>query len=133
MLLPITSLYASLLVVIILFLSFKVGTARGKFEISLGDGGNPQMLEAIRRHGNAIEYVPMAVILFALLEINEANVMFLHALGAALVVSRILHPIGLKAGSMNEISRAAGTGGSVLVMVVSAAYLIWMAATDMAV
>lgn len=131
MLLPITSLYGSLLVIIILFLSFKVGATRGKLGISLGDGGNPQMLEAIRRHGNAIEYVPMAVILIALLEVNEANVIFLHSLGAVLVLSRILHPMGLKVGSMNEITRGAGMGGTVLVMAVPALYLIWLAVRNL--
>ena len=131
MFLPVTSLYGSVLVLIILYLSFKVGAMRGKLDISLGDGGNPQMLEAIRRQGNAIEYVPLAVLLIALLEVNEANSVFLHVLGAVLVLSRILHPMGLKADSMNELARGLGSGGTVLVMVVSAVHLLWMVAASM--
>ena len=131
MFLPVTSLYGSLLVIIILFLAFRVGAMRGKLNISLGDGGNPQMLEAIRRHGNAIEYVPMAVLLIALLEVNDANLIFLHTLGVVLVLSRILHPMGLKTNSMNEVLRGAGAGGTVLVMAVSALYLIWLAVRDL--
>lgn len=127
MILPITSLYASLLVVIILFLAFKVGSTRGKLDISLGDGDNPEMLEAIRRHGNAIENVPITVFLMALMEANEAHAVFLHTLGAVLVLARILHPMGLKADKMNDLLRGLGAGGTVLVMVVSAVYLIWAA------
>lgn len=130
MFLPITALYGSLLVLIILWLSFKVGVARSKFNVSLGDGGHPELLEAIRRHGNAIEYVPMAVIMLALLEVNEANTIFLNVMGAILVVSRILHPMGLKADRMNELLRGAGAGGTILMMAVAACYLIWMALGD---
>ncbi|MFK7958226.1 MAG: MAPEG family protein [Lysobacterales bacterium] len=125
MALPVTALYAAVLALIMLVLSFATGGSRAKHKISLGDGGHPELLAAIRRHGNAVEYVPMAVILLGLLEANGTGNSWLHGLGAALVVSRIAHPIGLSASRMVHPLRIIGTAGTSLVTVIAAGYALW--------
>lgn len=125
MLLPVTALYGGILTFILLWLSFGAGAMRGKAKISIGDGGNVELLEKIRRHGNAIEYVPMAIILIGVLEANGANAILLHVLGVVLIISRIAHPLGLKADNMGHPLRAIGSGGTALVMVVAAGYAVW--------
>ncbi len=123
--LTITALYAGVLTIIVLGLSFRAGAMRGKKRISIGDGGDMQLLEAVRRHGNAIEYVPLALILLGVLELNGASNAWLHGLGGVLVIARITHAIGLKADNIAHPLRAVGAGGTALMMVVAAGYAIW--------
>ena len=131
MTIPITALYASLAALVLTWLSFKAGTLRGKKKISVGDGGDVEMLEAMRRHANAVEYVPIALILIGVLELNGANTIFLHVLGALLVLARIAHPLGLKADNMGDPLRAIGAGGTALVIVVAAGYALWQVVGSM--
>ncbi len=52
MLFPITALYAALLMVIMAFLGFKIGSLRGSTGISILHGDNMGVAVAMRRHGN---------------------------------------------------------------------------------
>lgn len=131
MTLAITALYAGLCAFVLTWLSFKAGTLRGRKKISVGDGGDIEMLEAMRRHANAVEYIPIALILIGVLELNGANSTFLHVLGALLVVTRIAHGLGLKADKMDDPLRAIGAGGTALVIVVAAGYALWQFAGTM--
>ena len=88
----ITLLYGGLLALVFLMLSARVVQGRGKGGVSLGDGGQPELLRRIRGHANFAEYVPLQLLLLALLEGNGGLAAWaLHALGATLVVSRLLH------------------------------------------
>ncbi len=90
----ITLLYAGLLGVMSIILSAGAGVLRGKTGISIGHGDNPELLLAMRRHGNFVEFVPFAVILLGLLEMNGVGTTSLHVLGAVLVVARVCHAVG---------------------------------------
>ena len=128
---PITALYAGLTTLILFWLSFGAGSLRGKLRVSLGDGGNVELQEKIRRHGNAIEYVPMAIVLLGIAELNGAGATFLHVLGIMLVVARIAHPLGLKADNIEHPLRFVGAGLTALMMVIAAGYVIWQSITAM--
>ena len=88
---PITMLYAGALALVLLMLSIRVIQARGQTKVYMGDGGNELMLRRMRGQANFVEYVPMALILIALLEYRGAAPWLLHALGATLLVARLLH------------------------------------------
>ncbi len=120
----ITALYAGILGLMALVLSFFPGSMRGKTGISIGDGGNQELLLAMRRHGNFVEYVPLALILIGILEFNGAPAGALHALGAGLVVFRVAHAVGLKADTIHGWGRAIGAGGTALVIVVASVWAI---------
>ena len=66
-----------------------------KLRVPLGDGGNPQMLRMIRLHGNAAEYIPLALVLMAIYEINGGWHTALHVIGIALVAGRVLQTWGM--------------------------------------
>ena len=83
------------------------------------------MLEKIRRHGNAVEYVPMAVVLLGIAELNGAGSTLLNVLGVMIVVARIAHPLGLKADNMAHPLRIVGAGLTMLMMLIAAVYVIW--------
>ena len=66
----ITALYAGILSLIMVALAVNVTIHRAKLRVPMGDGGNPIMLRMIRLHGNAVEYLPLALLLMAIYEIN---------------------------------------------------------------
>lgn len=113
----VTLFYAGILGLISIALAFRPGTMRGKVGVSVGDGGNPELLLAMRRHANFTEFVPMAVILLALLELNGLSLLAIHIFGGVLVAARILHATGLKLDDMSTPGRALGAGGTALVTV----------------
>ena len=72
----ITAVYASLLAIWLVFLSFRVIALRGSpvFAFLNINTDDEEMLQrAIRAHGNLTEYAPMMVILLYLLETNGTD------------------------------------------------------------
>ena len=92
----VTLLWAGVLGIMSIAVAFPVGSLRGKLGVSIGDGGDQNLLLALRRHGNFTEFVPLALILMGLLEMNGLSAMTMHIFGAILVVARICHAIGLE-------------------------------------
>lgn len=93
---PITTFYAALLGVVLLYLSLMVIKRRRELAIGIGDGGEKHLQQDIRVHGNFVEYVPLCLILLLLAELNQTSAWFLHAVGATLLVSRLMHAYGLR-------------------------------------
>ena len=85
---PITALYLALFAVLSGALAFPAGRLRGSTGISVGDGGNPDLLLAMRRHANFVEYVPLLLVMLAALELNGASATVLHGIGGSLFVAR---------------------------------------------
>lgn len=111
---PITSLYAIPLAVIFLALWIGVTKTRSALDVSIGDAGNIDLHERIRRHGNFAEWVPMILILMVLAEGQGAGPLWLHAAGVLVVVGRIVHPLGLRADNATHPLRIAGNSACIL-------------------
>ncbi len=126
--LPITALYAGILTIFALVLSFQAGGFRGKSGISVGHGepANMELAQRVRVHQNFLEYVPMAIILMGIIELNGGNATFLHVFGVVLIIARIAHAIGLKHDNMAHPGRAIGAGGTALISLIAALYALWM-------
>ena len=120
----VTMLYAGILGLMSIILAFGVGTKRGATGISVGLGEDPELLVANRRHGNFTEFVPLALILMGLLELNGVSAFTTHVFGATLVIARICHPLGLKADVMTHPLRAIGAGVTALLTVVMSIWAI---------
>jgi uncharacterized protein len=121
-----TSLYAALLAIVCIVLAGMVGSLRGKKKtISLGDGGDPDLLVAMRRHLNFVEYVPLALLLIALVELNGGSKTLIHALGAILLAARIIHPFGIDANDMRKMPRFIGAFATIAVTLIAAGTLLW--------
>ena len=93
--LPVTSLFAALLALMLFTLTMTVIVTRMTTKTDLGDGDNPSMFRRIRAHGNFVEYVPMGLILLGLNEVSGAGAIWLVTIGALLLVGRILHAAGM--------------------------------------
>ena len=119
-----TVLYAGLLGLLAIGIAAPAGRLRGQLNISVGDGGNPELLCAMRRHANFVEWAPLALLLIALLELNGTSTGAIHVLGATLVISRLLHAAGMRPQQMRTPGRFIGATGTMLVIAVSSVWLI---------
>lgn len=117
MMIPITALYAALLVAVLVCLTTRIGLLRAKTGISILDGGNARLAVEMRRHGNFAEHVPLAIVLMAIVEINGGSSLFLHVVGIALVISRVAHPFGLHHDRVQAPLRLIGAVGTSLVTI----------------
>jgi uncharacterized protein len=120
------AVFAGLNILIHIALTFGVIRARQKHKILLGDGGNPDMLRAIRAHGNATETIPLGVAALILLAILDAvPLLGLLVVGGLLTVGRFLHAIGLSGTSGVSFGRAVGTLATGFALIGAAGLLLW--------
>ena len=96
-----TMLTAGLLGLLIVALGLRVSAIRRSAHVSLGDGGNPVLEQRIRAHGNAVETIPIALILLGLAERALGQPWYLVAMAVVLVIARLIHPIGMAMPSPN--------------------------------
>ena len=122
--LPTTALYAALLALLGCALAVRVLMLRLRLQASLGDGGDPRLRRAVRAHGNFAEYVPLALLLMLLLELNGAGAWLLHAGGILLLVSRAVHAYGVSQLRERLAWRLAGMVGTFTVLSFGAAGLL---------
>lgn len=123
----ISLLFASLHVLLMLILAVRVVGYRRAQKIGIGDGGDKLLARRVRVHANFIEYVPLALLMLALLELSGLPAAWLWALGGTLLVSRILHAAGLSRHSGYSIGRFWGTLLTWIVLVTMAAAGMWLA------
>ena len=91
----ITLIIAAALGLLNVWLGLRVIRVRQSRKVSLGHGEVPGLEARCRAHANFNEYVPMALILMGLIEMNVGGSRWLWPVGALLVVARVLHPFGL--------------------------------------
>jgi hypothetical protein len=96
----ITSFYAALLAIIMIFLSVKIIINRKSSKIPLGFAnpgfdGDDFLQRKIRAHGNFIEYTPIFLIMLLLVELAGLNKYFIHFFGLIFFVGRLTHAYGI--------------------------------------
>ena len=108
MTLTITPIYAALLALLFLVLSWRVIQYRRAKIISLGDTGDKNLLKRMRAQANWAEYTPIALILMLLTELRGAPEIAVHLMGIALLAGRILHAVGFASTPQKIILRQLG-------------------------
>lgn len=122
----ITALYAGILGLMLVALSWRIMRMRAKLEVMVGDGGERELNVAVRMQGNFIEYVPMALLLLSFNEILGWPPFAVHALGAALVAARLCHVHGM--AQKNAAGKGRRIGARLTFLVIIAASLLCFAA-----
>jgi uncharacterized membrane protein YecN with MAPEG domain len=120
----ITLLYAALCTLLMLVLAGRVIAFRFRHRIGLGDGGQPELQRRIRVHANAVEYLPLALLLLGGMELNGYPDAWIHGFGATLFASRLAHAWGLSRHGGTSFGRFAGTTLTLLLMAAMAVFAI---------
>jgi len=124
----ITAAYVAVLALLYAALGLQVVRLRRGNRVGFGDGGSADLRSAIRAHAHFAEYVPIIVVMAAMLEISGLPAMSLHVLMGALLVARLLHPFGMYAKPQTMRFRFCGVGGmaaTTLVMIACALLILW--------
>jgi len=103
-----TPLYAALLALLFIALSFRTIRLRRRHRIAVGDGDNAELRRAMRVHANFAEYAPLALLLVFFVEADGAPKLWVHALGIALLCGRVLHAWGFSQPLENFRYRVSG-------------------------
>ena len=121
--LPATTITAALLGLIYLALSYRVSQVRLSDKVSMGDGGNETLIARMRAHANFAEYVPLILILMALIELarGAGAGFWLWLAGAAIVIGRLLHAWGMALPAPNKPR----IGGTLLTWTTLALLSLW--------
>ena len=123
----ITGIYAAIAALLIVILGVRVTLRRRAVQVGIGNGGDAILARRIRAHANAAEYVPLALLLLLILELNQTQPMLLHVFGCLLIASRILHGFGLSMSPTVTPGRAIGIALTWFVIAAMALLLLWQA------
>ena len=91
---PVFFVCAGLLGLLAVSLTLYVGRLRTTKKIFLGDGGDREMLTAIRAHANFMEFVPLCLLMIYMVS-DFHGFWTVAALSTALLLARALHAGGL--------------------------------------
>ncbi len=87
----VTTGYAVVLCGWLIYLAVQVIRQQRKHQVLFADGGVDAFVRARSSQSNSTEYVAIFLILLGLAEMNGVNVWWIHSLGVAFVVGRLLH------------------------------------------
>ncbi|MBV4365129.1 MAPEG family protein [Erwinia phyllosphaerae] len=96
----VSALYVVLGALFLIKFSFDVVRLRRQYRVSHGDGGFYELQTAIRIHGNAVEYIPLALLLLVVMEMNGADMWMLHLSGLFFFLGRVLHSYGMRTSTL---------------------------------
>ncbi|MEZ5668826.1 MAG: MAPEG family protein [Alphaproteobacteria bacterium] len=129
-------LYAGLNTLILLWIALATGRLRQRTGIYIGDGGNMHLVRILRGHANALETIPVVLILMLLMAAFAAPAWVIHLFGIALTVGRFFHAMHFIAADAPGWQRRIGAGLSLLVALLAAlgviGHAIWLMAAPTA-
>jgi uncharacterized protein len=95
MILPVSLFVAGGAVLINTWLGIRIGQVRTREKISIGDGGNESLIRRMRAQANFIEFTPIILVLFALVELACGTCTLLWVAAALYLLGRVAHAIGM--------------------------------------
>ncbi|WP_420470727.1 MAPEG family protein [Brevundimonas sp. FT23042] len=120
------ALWTGLSLLFVLWLSIRISAGRRKLKVSVGDGGHAELTTSTRAFGNAIEYIPVALVALAVIAVFYSAAI-VHLVGGAFFLGRILHAWGMAQAKQPAIGRMLGMILTYLTFIGSAGLLIFAA------
>ena len=120
----VTLLFAALFGFLHVIFTLRVGGYRFKSGISLGDGGDDELRNRIRAHGNFIENVPIGLLLLLLNDLSGTSDTTLMILGSIFLAARVLHYVMIVSRNLPIVLRPVSMIGTLGVIAVSAILLL---------
>jgi uncharacterized membrane protein YecN with MAPEG domain len=97
-------------------LAVRVARLRQANRASFGDNDSAELRSAIRAHANFIEYVPIITLMVGMLEMSGMPTMRVHLMMGALLLARLIHPIGMYVGPRTWQFQVCRVGGILLTL-----------------
>lgn len=121
---PVTGLAAALCGLLLLLLALRISQLRLRHKVSLGDKGIPELLRAIRVHGNTVEHVPVFLIQCACYELAAGRDALLTGCVVLFLLARVVFAWGLSRSSLSLARRAGASLTYVVELVLPVALLV---------
>jgi len=115
MILPVTLTAAAAAAILSIWLMVRVGQVRGSQKVSVGDGGNEQVIRRMRAQANFVETAPFVLALIAAIELSGKGAAWLPYVVGVYFIGRILHAFGMEADGLAK-GRAIGTTATLLIL-----------------
>ncbi|MFC3698090.1 MAPEG family protein [Sphingobium xenophagum] len=120
MLLPITLTFAAACALLNLWIATRCARIRISGKILHGDAGNTLLARRMRAHANFVEYTPIVLILFLVVELAVGASLWLWIGALVYIVARVAHAFGMDA----EAPTPWRAGGALLTWLVTAGLAI---------
>ncbi|KGQ18536.1 DUF1625 domain containing protein [Lysobacter dokdonensis DS-58] len=125
--LPVTALmFAALHALLLMALTLQVVRWRTQARVGIGAGESRELARWIRVHGNFTEYVPLTLLLLALLEIAGVGRQWIFTGGVVLLLGRVLHAWGLGRHAGTSVGRFLGMLLTMVVLGGATATALWI-------
>jgi uncharacterized membrane protein YecN with MAPEG domain len=108
MYLPISLSAAAAAALLNLWLSIRVGMVRQAKKVSVGDGGEEDLIRRMRAQANFVENTPIVLILIAVIEASRPGNRWLAGVALLYILARIAHGVGMDGGAL-KTGRMIGT------------------------
>ena len=130
-LLPITSMIAAIMAIVMLPLTIQIsmrrmelGKAMGDIGgVPFGDANDPLLRRRVGAFSNFMEYVPMCLLMLALMEYNSASQILTWSTGGLLVLGRVVHALSTLYTN-NPLPKAIGMFMTYAAFILTALWLI---------
>jgi uncharacterized protein len=106
--LPITLCAAAAAAAINIWLSIRIGMLRTAKKISIGDGGDMDLIARMRAQANFIENTPVMLVLIVAIELARTGNIYLMGVAGAFMLGRVAHGVGMDGGPLGFL-RGVGT------------------------
>lgn len=118
---PVFFVCAGLLGLLAVSLTLAVARLRGQKKIFLGDGGDKEMLSAIRAHANFMEFVPLCLLLIYMVS-DFHRFWTVAVLSLALLLARVLHAAGML--GFIPLGRTIGATVTTIILLVTSVLMV---------
>ena len=122
--LTIVPLYAAALGIGMILLSVRVIRIRRLSKVAIGTSGQPLLERAARVQANFSEYVPLAIILLAFVEMKGIPDWIVHGLCGLLLLGRVIHALGVSRTPEDYRYRTFGIAATFTVLGAASAILL---------
>lgn len=119
--LPITLCAVAAAAAINIWLSIRIGMIRAARKISIGDGGDIELIARMRAQANFIENTPIVLVMIAAIELARTGNVWLMGATGAYMLGRVAHGIGMDGGPLGFL-RGLGT---LITMLVQLGLGVW--------
>ena len=119
-----TPIYAAILGLFFVYLSFLTIKERRKNKVAIGDGDNQTLQRAIRVHGNFAEYTPLTLLLVSFVELSGYHYILINSLMMAFFLGRLSHLYGVSKTQEDFRFRVFGISMTLSVIAISAILIL---------